>query len=443
MAEDILVHVSAPATRQTDELYRSVADAYLEFEPRQPVRFDHQKSRNGETDHRKIKLSVATGPIARDAANNTLDMPTQHGNGASFGSFPSPSAFEPQRDEPHASLPLNIADSNNDSFLDTSRLGQLEKIQHRWKQRRSLPTSTAEEQRPTSRNSAQPFRNETQFIESTQFAAQGIESQLFEDLSFFTQSTEGSRRSVALRSSHNVRSAHGNTSPEKEQPGPVPFDPRPSLPSGWGSSFVTGTNDEGHPPAARKAETSTTLAPKSYASSQQHLGIHEESDVNDPQPPISVSISTLPSEVFAPAPKVSTDSPGSLPSQVTKYLGAVLQQNPNRFKPSEMTRLLVADERGYWSLVCSEWPQRAQLDFWMSLCDHVCAGRWGWGITAHRVPPSDENFEDHTVREVRIYCWGEIVEHVWLALWLCSKGRVSESRSRWIDADDSMVIQVP
>jgi hypothetical protein len=41
---------------------------------------------------------------------------------------------------------------------------------------------------------------------------------------------------------------------------------------------------------------------------------------------------------------------------------------------------------------------------------------------------------------VRLYCWGEVVEHFWLLLWLCSNGMVASLGLRWIDADGVAVV---
>jgi hypothetical protein len=151
--------------------------------------------------------------------------------------------------------------------------------------------------------------------------------------------------------------------------------------------------------------------------------------------------SKLAFEAFPPPPKVSTACPGRLPSQVTRHLAAIKAQNPKRFRYSKKHRTPKADERGYWSIACSIWPIYLQHEFWTSLCEHVSSGRLGWGTTLHR-----EAADAHTLGQVRLYCWAEVAEHMWLILWLCSKGQLvrsaSASASKWIDSDGAVVLEV-
>jgi hypothetical protein len=67
----------------------------------------------------------------------------------------------------------------------------------------------------------------------------------------------------------------------------------------------------------------------------------------------------------------------------------------------------------------------------------VANGRLGWGVTLHREPA-----KGHELGLVRLYCWGEIVEHIWLALWLCSDGKISAFGSKWVDAGEKLVVEI-
>jgi hypothetical protein len=41
-----------------------------------------------------------------------------------------------------------------------------------------------------------------------------------------------------------------------------------------------------------------------------------------------------------------------------------------------------------------------------------------------------------------VYCWGEVVEHVYLLLYVASDGRVRRMGLQWIDADGAVVVQM-
>lgn len=145
--------------------------------------------------------------------------------------------------------------------------------------------------------------------------------------------------------------------------------------------------------------------------------------------------SELPMDAFPPPPITSVACPEILPSQITKHLAAIRTKNPTRFRPRKVHRNLEHDERGFWRIDCTRWSSHAQCDFWLLLCEHVCSGRVGWATTLHR-----EAGTNRDLGLVRLYCWGEVVEHMWLLLWLCSKGKASELDAKWIDANGIAVI---
>jgi hypothetical protein len=175
----------------------------------------------------------------------------------------------------------------------------------------------------------------------------------------------------------------------------------------------------------------------SVSSAQSKLDSHKIAETNDNsiQP---IEFSKLPVDAFPPEPKISVAQPGVLPSQVTKHLAAIKKQNPTRFKPSKKRYTPKADNRGYWSIDCSHWIEKLQQEFWTTMCEQIEAGRLGWGATLHR-----ETGSSRSLGKVRLYCWGEVVEHMWLVLWLCSRGKVVGSGLKWMDADGVAVFEMP
>lgn len=163
----------------------------------------------------------------------------------------------------------------------------------------------------------------------------------------------------------------------------------------------------------------------------------DKSNSQDDGSPRSISFGGLPFEVFPPAPAITMDSPGILPSQITEFLAMLKLQNPGRFRPRRKLRALQRDERGHWAVRCDTWPYDAQHHFWSSLCNIVRDGCLGWGVTLHRPIESGDG-----LGQVRLYCWGEIAEHTWLCLWLCSKGKIAGSGAKWVDAEDFVAIEL-
>jgi hypothetical protein len=44
--------------------------------------------------------------------------------------------------------------------------------------------------------------------------------------------------------------------------------------------------------------------------------------------------------------------------------------------------------------------------------------------------------------EVRVFCWGEVVRHVYLMLYVASKSKVRKLGLKWIDAEGEVVVQM-
>lgn len=105
-----------------------------------------------------------------------------------------------------------------------------------------------------------------------------------------------------------------------------------------------------------------------------------------------------------------------------------------RYRPESQTRELQALERGYWLLDCSSWETEAKQDFWEFMTAYLGQEGIGWGITCRRNANSTQ---------VRLYCWGCIVGHMYLVLWLASKRRAKYAGMKWIAGNGGVVITMP
>jgi hypothetical protein len=418
---EILVHISTSATRQNDDLYRSLADAYVNFEAYQPTPIEMQKESN-DLEYPKARPA----PTFRSSIDTTIDLHVSNASRDSYGSFPSHvSSDNCAKALAHPDIQRSFGESvESNSLFPTSRLGQLERIQVDWRKRKDPKLSGMHERRSGVKPFITSTNVDTSFIADSQLAAQAIESQLYE---------QGSATSEDTSEDESM-----------EEPGPEPLQTRnPAKQPPFSQSPIHSHK------ADEESHNSTEVVPMLH--STQVNTSSATNVVNDSLGDLSavpefLDFSKLPFEVFPPAPEVSIESPGTLPSQITTHLGAIQKQNPKRFKPSKISRTLELDERGYWLIESTTWPQVIQYEFWSSLCKHVKGGRFGWGVTLYRDPPNPQTKGPQGTNDlgsVRLYCWGEIVEHIWLSLWLCSKGKVAGSGLRWFDAEDNVVIRVP
>ena len=411
MADEVLVHISTPATRQNDELFRSLADAYAEFEP--------YRIHRDETERKKAKASLAAGlrpdasstraeeTLTREASDPLVPTASKE----SYGSFPSNLSSEGHH---QGYDPAPVAD---DSMRPISRLAQLDRSYLSWRKRATPTSSFQRGQEELKTSSDGPEDADTGFIEDSQSALQALQSQLQDTYSTTSAETSEDDDQEEIFDNNHKRPFRGS-SPTHSQHHRIAEEV--ALPT------LLEDNTQANPETSPVRELMDVSLHASRASQ-----IDFDSGLDQPD------FSKLPIDAFPPPPETSVMSPGSLPSQVTNHLAAIKTKNPNRFRPSRIRRDLETDERGYWRVECMHWPPKIQQDFWSSLCEHVCSGRIGWGTTLHR-----ESGSGHTLGLVRLYCWGEVVEHMWLLVWLCSRGKVSSLGSRWIDANGIAVVEM-
>lgn len=428
MKDEILAHISAPATRQSDELYRSLANAYVAFEPLRSLRNDSTGAPDQSRSSATLLKPFAT-PLENNSFQPVIDISILSTSKDSYGSFPSylSSEIHDNNDDQQPDSQPFSGSFGNDSVPTSSRLAQLDRVHMNWKGKAtSKPNIVSENQQNSHYIQDLDDDLDTAFIEDTQLAAQALQSQLPDNYSMTSEHTsddesrhnEPSQHSEALEALHE-RHCLGTRSVEM---------------SYIRSQVTTGIEES----AIEFSEGSHLVGTSSFSASsnifhspmQEHLSV--EAAISPP-----LDFRGLPIDAYPPAPTISIVRPGILPSQVTKHLAALKIQNPKRFKPATKVRTPKADDRGYWSVECSKWPRKSQHEFWLSMLEHIQSGRLGWGTTLHR-----ESKSPQALGHVRLYCWGELVEHMWLLLWLCSDGKIVGCGSRWNDADGNVVYVV-
>lgn len=406
---EVLVHISTSTTRQNDELFRSVASAYAGFEPHRIHRDERVQKRAKPSRATGVWLDAdprTAGKTATAIATEDL-VPTA--SKESYGSFPS----NVSPDEHHR---------GDDSVPDeterpVSRLAQLNRSYLSWR-KSALPGSSSkqgQEQLPLSSDGAEDA--DTGFIEDSQSALDALQSQLRDTWS-------------ATSEDSSMDDSHDRTDDGTHQRPSRVSSPAGSRPSRIDEDVLLSAVLEDRVQHDCEVSFSEEVAEPS-GSTTRILRSRPDLVSN------LMDFSKLPTHAVPPPPAISVSSPTTLPSQVTKHLAAVKTNNPSRFKPKKIRRRLEPDERGYWLIDCSKWTLSLQQDFWTSLHEHVCSDRIGWGTTLHR-----ESNSSRTLGSVRLYCWGEVVEHMWLLMWLCSQGTLSNLGSTWVDADGVAVVEM-
>ena len=404
---EVLVHISASATRQNDMLCRSLAQAYTEFEPSIIYRDEPGKGAKARSTSGMQGADAVSTSIKRAIAQEEVH-PAPTASKESYGSFPSDTSFD-WRHRDHDLLP-------EDSVRPLSRLELLDRSYSRWRKYEAPRSNSKRDQDPL-RTSSDGFEDaDTGFIEDSQAALEALQSQLSDLYSATSADTSGDDddddEDAGVNTNHN-RVDHDSI-----------IDKNPHL-STSGEESLSDRSQANPSSIPSKEDTATSL----HLAGASQYAVDRRDDQLD--------FSDLPTDAFPPPPAISVETPTALPSQITKHLAIMKIRNPNRFKPLIVRRSLQADERGYWHIDCTEMRPNLQQDFWLSLYEHVCSGRIGWGATLHR-----DSDSACALGIVRLYCWGEVVEHFWLLLWLCSNGQVASLDLRWIDADGVAVVEM-
>ncbi|WYZ34806.1 hypothetical protein EsH8_I_001082 [Colletotrichum jinshuiense] len=102
-----------------------------------------------------------------------------------------------------------------------------------------------------------------------------------------------------------------------------------------------------------------------------------------------------------------------------------------RYSPVEQKRELRSFERGHWQLDWTDWRPTLRERAWHFLTDYILEGFAGWGVWCKRA-------EDWSW--LRVYCWGHIVGHVYLALYLASERALKKDGARWVDGAGEVIV---
>lgn len=83
--------------------------------------------------------------------------------------------------------------------------------------------------------------------------------------------------------------------------------------------------------------------------------------------------------------------------------------------------------------------QRTWRPHFLAYLTHFLAsGRAGWGVWLESSPSASAS----PGGTVRIHCWGEVVAHVWLLLFLASERNVRGLGARWVDGGGEVVVRM-
>lgn len=137
-------------------------------------------------------------------------------------------------------------------------------------------------------------------------------------------------------------------------------------------------------------------------------------------------------EIYSPEPPVGEHDlhPDDL---IPGPIGALAKNLDlkKRFNPELQSREIRPFERGHWLIDCTTWEEDLKWTSWSFLKDYLSKGLAGWGVRCER----DEAFS-----RIRLWCFGHMIGHLHLLLYLVSKRQLNHTGSSWIDAEGKPVV---
>ena len=74
--------------------------------------------------------------------------------------------------------------------------------------------------------------------------------------------------------------------------------------------------------------------------------------------------------------------------------------------------------------------------FWTSVSSYIKDGKAGWGIIMVREEADSEPSDPGNTRiRVRVFSWGEIIGHLYLAFWILSNKKTERIPMQWVAGD--------
>lgn len=409
---EILVHIAASSKATDDTRYRAFATAYLRFEP--VVIHDNVKQSSDEL----FESPQRSGERARSgwsSSERSMQLPSLPG--MSTLSNRTPYTFK----SPDASF-KSISDN-----LDTPRFyGRTPHQLHR----SNLSSNAGTASSPTA-------CLQTNFGPSS-FGDSRLPSttEVYEDFlameastSHMKSSTEYPASSLELPTLPRQRSRL--VQPEEEEE-PESDDISSSRPVNFHLSSMTV------PKQIEKRKSTTELPQplqkrqRQIVSGQNLTNTRTKAVARIEKNPTTAVLCKVPNELRPPLPEASISHMTTL-DILTPYL--VDLESSGMFKSwrsAIVNRELRPLERGYWYMNYSTWNVGEQS--WRLLNDYTRKGMLGWGVSCVKFSEK---------KELRTYCWGGIVKHIFFVLRIVSYGGVKATGGTWFDGDGVAVITVP
>lgn len=489
MASDaeVLVHIAAPSTSIDDSHYRTLAQAYIDFQPQKrthlpslletgdaPYSCDAlvspQLSFNSVWEHirspalAKCKTPKAMQNISQDGAlsqESWVAPPSEVAdsmpdNDITLDGFNTPTRilnYFLQTTKPLSQSSPNTDEGIKDTTIydgDGDFTSLFAQNTHLFKPNIAADLTEVSEcqavddpTRPHSAFAKEPFKEIT-VIETSGNPPPPQNNPLEEAAGEatvagtpVTPSPMRNHSTPAVRSSLHIRSRSERNSPltppsRRESCGRViPSTQLPERADLEPPSSKRPRLDRPNPPIRRLSRSSSDLLPDGFHRPSQ-ASVHTSQNDNDTADPLNIDWSAdTQINSIEPMPSNHTLGPKP-PAYLEWFVNSV--GIASRYKPKFQAREIRPFERGYWLLSLGDWDHEAKVETWKFLGNFIHRdSRAGWGTRACR----DEQWE-----WIRLYGWEHIAGELYILLYVATYRRAKYMELTWYDGAGKELIIV-
>jgi hypothetical protein len=470
---EILVHITAPSRAIDDTSYRALAEAYLSFEPAARTTagaFSYSVGHAEDTTGPSFTdRPPAQPPVVRSVSDPFLSPELSFGsvthnlNSPGLPRGPAGKAGESEESQSSWRAPPSVVeDSNPDNNISIARYCSPTRILEHYLQgfdsSQSNPTqlvSTDPITSPTTpavaaslpvSSAARAFAVPPQPIHSLDSSLPVIPQTPSPALQKRSAPPDWSRATSELPAvSSSVAHEHVSPAPPGEETtrseieGGMPSAETnvtiaSSFPSSTGDGVQSSRADsEPPPPLKRQKRLFTGLSTNALARSSSDIGPRQDQVKRSQLDRRQRAHQTLDGlEIHSPSPPVSCEEL-DVAHMVTKSLEKLANDLDinRRFRPKHQARGLRPFERGHWAVDCSAWSDSMKQDTWAFLTNYIGNGVAGWGIWCRR---------DNDFTWIRLYCWGCVVGHMHLLLYVASRRHLNYTATTWVGGNGEVLI---
>lgn len=126
-----------------------------------------------------------------------------------------------------------------------------------------------------------------------------------------------------------------------------------------------------------------------------------------------------------------------------RFAAPTAQNRTDRFWHTKKTGKMQAYDYGHEDEAVGKWTEAEFLAFWDTFSTFIEKGNAGWAIRMVRDELSLPHPSDGLRKlRVRIFTWGEVIAHVYLAIWLFSEKTSVRIPMKWVAGDGMVVIEM-